>query len=260
MKSRDTYRVQEVSRMTGLSVRALHHYDELGLVRPARTSSGHRLYGKRDLLRLQQVVIGRELGLGLDSIQATLDAPSCDFAALLVAQREALRGRAAEVARMLAAVDAALRSLSTASTAQKEVPMDISGWFDGFDPASHQPEARQRWGESPAFAESQRRTQSYGEDDWRRFREEQRAVYQSLADAAARGVAPASGEAQALTERHRALIDHWFYPCSPALHRALGELYDNDARFRANIDRLAPGASAFLIASLKASGETPPAE
>lgn len=258
MKSRHTYRVQEVSRLTGLSVRALHHYDELGLVRPARTASGHRLYGRGELLRLQQVVIGRELGLGLDSIKATLDDPACDFAALLVAQREALRGRAAEVARMLAAVEAALTSLSVATAKYEEVPMDVSDWFDGFDPASHETEASQRWGQSPAFAESQRRTAGYGEEDWRRFRDEQRAVYGALADAAARGVTPHSAEAQALAERHRALIDRWFYPCSPAHHRGLGKLYEDDERFRANIDRVAPGASAFLIATLKASGETLP--
>lgn len=108
MPSRRTYRVKDVASLSGLTVRALHHYDSIGLLAPrARSSAGYRLYDDDDLLRLQQILIGRELGLSLEAIRRSLDDPRFDRRQALLAQRAELAMRAARAAEMIRAIDAA---------------------------------------------------------------------------------------------------------------------------------------------------------
>ena len=91
MPLRRTYQVKDVAELSGLSIRALHHYDEIGLLIPsARSTAGYRLYNDDDLLRLQQIMIGRELGLALEDIRRSLDDPSFDRRRLLLTQRAEL--------------------------------------------------------------------------------------------------------------------------------------------------------------------------
>src|SRR5215467_3801754 len=105
------FTVGELSRLTGVTVRALHHYDEIGLVRPSqRTAAGYRLYDEPDVLRLQQVLVLRELGVPLDQIAGVIDAAT-DRAALLRGHRAALAEKRARLDAMLSAVDAALAVL-----------------------------------------------------------------------------------------------------------------------------------------------------
>src|SRR5688500_4587106 len=95
MAGQRSYRVKEVAQIAGISVRTLHHYDEIGLLVPrGRTGAGYRLYDADDLLRLQQIMIGRELGLSLEEVRRSLDDPSFDRKRALVAQREQLQQRA----------------------------------------------------------------------------------------------------------------------------------------------------------------------
>src|SRR5882672_11694937 len=109
MPSSRTYQVKEVAELSGLSVRALHHYDELGLLTPTgRSAVGYRLYNDDDLLRLQQILIGRELGLSLEAIRRSLDDPDFDRRAALIAQRAELAARAERAEGMVRAIDAAL--------------------------------------------------------------------------------------------------------------------------------------------------------
>lgn len=251
MASRRTYRVKEVAAIAGVTVRTLHHYDAIGLLVPSgRSASGYRLYDDDDLLRLQQIVIGRELGLALEAIGRSLDDPAFDRRQALLAQRQELERRAAEAAAMIRAVDRALAALEA-----PERRWNMRELFDGFDPGKYEAEAEQRWGDSEAFRESKRRTARYGADDWKRFGAEQAAI---LADAFAllsEGERPDSPAAMAVAERHRLAIDRWFYPCNTALHRGLSDLYDSDARFSASIDAHGAGLTAFLVAAIRANSQ-----
>lgn len=238
------YTVGELARHTGVTIRALHHYDELGLVRPsARSAAGYRLYEDGDVLRLQQVLLLRELGFPLQEIGALLDDPGFDRAAALREQRRQLLARRAQVDGMIAAVDAALRSLEGGDTMTKE---QIESLFGGFDPAQYEDEARERWGHTEAFAESARRTRGYGPAEWRQIQEESGAVYRALAALMAAGRPPGDPAVQAEVERHREHITRWFYRCTRSIHRGLGALYVADERFTRNIDRVAPGLARFL--------------
>ena len=245
MNRQRTYQVKEVAELSGVSVRALHHYDEIGLLVPkGRTDAGYRLYDDQDLLRLQQIFIGRELGLSLEQIRRSLDDPSVDRKALLRQQRKSLRERAEQAQAMLRAVDRALALIEGET-------MDMKRIFDGFEPSKYEAEAEQRWGNSDAFRESKRRTQSYGKEDWQRLADEQSRVYADAFQLLRAGTAPSDPAALEAAERHRQFIERWFYPCSHAMHVGLAAMYEQDARFAANIDKDRPGLTPFLIAAIR---------
>jgi DNA-binding transcriptional MerR regulator len=242
--------VKDVARLTGVSIRTLHHYDAIGLLVPgARTAGGYRLYTAADLLRLQQILIGRELGLPLEEIRRSLDDPRFDRKAALLDQRQRLRDRARQAEAMIRAIDTALAALGGATTGE----IAMKDLFDGFDPARYEDEARQRWGGTDAFAESEKRTARYTPNDWKTLEAEQGAVYESAAAALKAGKAPSSVEAMAIAERHRLGIDRWFYPCSHAMHQGLASMYESDDRFRQTIDRYGEGLTTFLAAAIRAN-------
>jgi MerR family transcriptional regulator, thiopeptide resistance regulator len=257
--SRRTYRVKQVAQLTGVSVRTLHHYDEIGLLVPTqRSSAGYRLYDDADLLRLQQILIQRELGLPLEEIRRGLDDPAFDRRQALLGQREQLRARATDTARMLQAVEQALALLEQPTIEDTVQEQEMKRLFAGFDPQRYEAEAEQRWGHTEAFRESRRRTQGYSPADWQRFGAEQAALYADALALLGAGE-PADGEdARAVAERHRLSIDRWFYPCSKEQHQRLAALYENDERFAANIDRHGAGLTTFLVAAIRANASQPP--
>ena len=247
-----TYRVADVARLSGVSIRALHHYDAIGLLVPTgRTEAGYRLYTDADLLRLQQILIQRELGFPLEAIKRSLDDPRFDHHQALVEQRRRLEAKARALGDMLRAVDAAL---AVVDPDPQGATMDMKELFGGFDPSVHEAEVERRWS-GPALDESKRRVQKYTADDWKRQQAEQGAIYAEAADAMRRGVDPTAPEALAIAERHRLSIDKWFYPCSRAMHAGLADMYEADERFRATIDRAGEGLTPFLAAAIRANAE-----
>src|SRR6185503_11059591 len=156
MPTRRMYQVKQVASLSGLTIRALHHYDSIGLLMPsARSPAGYRLYDDDDLLRLQQILIGRELGLSLEEIRRSLDDPHFDRKKALLAQREQLERRVRQAQEMVQAIDAALAVLDGKS---KGGNMDMKEIFGGFDPAKYEDEAKERWGNTDAYKESTKRT------------------------------------------------------------------------------------------------------
>jgi len=253
------FTVGELARLTGVTVRALHHYDEIGLVRPSqRTAAGYRLYGDADVLRLHQVLLFRELGLPLEEIAAAIDEAEGQED-LLRRHREVLVTRRARLDAMLAALDARLTAFEKGTTMRPDEmrPDEVKALFDGFDPAEHEEEARQRWGDTDAYKESARRTKQYGKADWDRYKREAQAITERIAERMRAGAPPTDAAVQAAVEEHRLLIDRWFYPCSVAMHRSLGAMYVSDPRFTANLDKVAPGYARFLSDAIAASPDQP---
>jgi MerR family transcriptional regulator, thiopeptide resistance regulator len=130
--------------------------------------------------------------------------------------------------------------------------------FDDFDPAAHEDEVRERWGETDAYRESARRTSAYTADDWYRFKEESERIGATVASLMDAGVAPDDPRALAAVEEARLQIDRWFYPCSRAMHAQLGAMYVADPRFTATYEKVRPGMAAYLrdaTAATAARGE-----
>jgi MerR family transcriptional regulator, thiopeptide resistance regulator len=248
-----SYQVKDLAEIAGISVRTLHHYDELGLLVPsARSDSGYRLYSDDDLLRLQQIMVNRELGLPLEEIRRMLDDPGFDRRQALVAQRAELAKRARQTDAMLRAVDAALARLDTQDGAhEKGETMDDAALFEGFDPSKYEAEAEQRWGGTEEFRESKRRTRNYTKEDWQRITAEQAAIYADAFQARQAGKSPDDPRAMDVAERHRLSIDRWFYPCDHEMHGRLAALYEQDSRFAANIDKFGAGLTPFLAEAIR---------
>jgi MerR family transcriptional regulator, thiopeptide resistance regulator len=256
MPSRRTYQVKEVAELAGLTIRALHHYDSIGLLAPsARSAAGYRLYDDDDLLRLQQILIGRELGLSLEAIRRSLDDPGFDRREALLAQRAELSARADRAADMVRAIDAALTAIEETDMSK----VDFKKIFDGFDPQQHEDEVKQRWGHTDAYKISAQRTKSYTEAEWQKLKDEQAAIYADALAALKAGVRPDEPRAMDVAERHRLSIDRWFYPCSARMHCGLADLWNADRRYADNIDKHGAGLTEYLAAAARANASRAPA-
>lgn len=271
--------VSEVARVSGVSVRTLHHYEELGLLQPAaRSAAGYRLYSRQDLLRLQEILFYRELGFALEQIRAVLAAPDHERASALREQRGLLVAKIDHLERVLSAIDRALRDAgidppvppAPQARDQKEsamnndhppqapaAPATNEELFEVFgkDVREHEPEVRARWGETESYRESARRTRAYTKEDWAAIKAEDEQLLSELSEALAKGLGPTEEAVLALAERHRLHIDRWFYPCSPAMHAGLGQMYLADTRFTAHYEAVRPGLAAFVAAAWQANAE-----
>ena len=227
----------EVARMSRVSSRTLRHYDHLGLLPPARTGHGGlRYYERPQLLRLQHILVLRELGLGLDDIAAVLDGETDEVAALrrhharLIAESDRLRTLAATVARTIAE--------------REDGPeMAAEELFEGFRNDPHAAEARERYGE--VAVEAQRRAASWDDDTARGIKDEGDAVNRDAAALLQAGVPVDDPRVQDVVARHHAWVSHFWTPGREA-YIGLGQLYVDDERFTASIDATAPGLAAYM--------------
>lgn len=251
--------VSQVARLAGISVRTLHHYDEIGLLRPSgRSDAGYRLYEARDLERLQQVLFFRELEFPLEEIARILGDPAFDVRAALRSQRELLIRKATHLGAVITAVDAAIARFERGDSMERNDDL-FSAWRD-FRQEDYEQEVKERWGDSEAYRESKARTARYTQKDWQALKQEGGEIFLRLAALLRAGTPPTASEAMEVAEAHRQHIERWFYRCSRAFHGSLGDLYVQDARFAANIDRIAPGLAAYARDAWKANagrGETP---
>lgn len=235
------YTVGELSTLASVSVRTLHHYDEIGLLAPGeRSEAGYRLYSYAELERLQEILVWRQLGFALMQIRALLDDPAHDRATALERQRE-LIGRESE------RLDAIARALDAALAAHRQGDhMTPESMFKDFDPKQYEEEVRERWGHTEAYRESARRAAGYGEREWTQILADADAVMADFARLLAAGQ-PADGDgAQAVAERHRQHMTHWFYEVAPQTHRNLAELYIADDRYAASYEKVAPGLAQYV--------------
>ncbi|MFJ8645650.1 MerR family transcriptional regulator [Streptomyces sp. NPDC093546] len=239
-----SYSVGQVAGFAGVTVRTLHHYDEIGLLSPsARSHAGHRRYDDGDLDRLQQIMFYRELGFPLDKVAALLDDPDADPREHLRRQHELLTARIAELTRMAEAVEHAMEARQMGINLTPEEKFEV---FGDHDPEQYAEEVEQRWGDTEAYRESQRRAARYTKADWQRMQDENAdwgARYQALM---AEGEPPTGERAMELAEEHRQQIGRWHYACSYEMHQCLAEMYVTDERFTAYFDAMTPGFAAHL--------------
>jgi MerR family transcriptional regulator, thiopeptide resistance regulator len=248
-----SFSVSEVSRYAGVTVRTLHHYDEIGLLSPStRTRSGYRRYAEAELERLQKILFYRELGFGLDQIATLLEETGSDDLDHLRRQREMLTARISRLQRMVQVVEHTMEARQMGISLNPEEMFEV---FGDDDPTQYAEEAEQRWGDTDAYRESHRRTSSYSKDDWLRLKEEGANIERRMANALASGVPADSAEAMDAAEEHRLHIDRWFYPCSYEMHTGLADMYVADARFTEHYEKVAPGLAQYVHDAIHANAE-----
>ncbi|WP_188542759.1 MerR family transcriptional regulator [Rhodococcoides trifolii] len=237
--------VGAVASLVGISVRTLHHYDEIGLVVPSsRTSAGYRTYSDTDVERLYSVLSYRALGFPLEEIQVLLDDPSVDAVAHLRRQRSLLDEQIEHLQSMATALDRLLEENEMGNKLSPEDQREI--WGDNWPGEEYEAEAQERWGDTEAWKQSQAYTSNLTKDDWKRIKAETDALETSLAKAMTSGVAPGTDEANALAEDHRASIER-YYACDHRMHVTVSSLYVSDDRFRKHYDDVAPGLAQWLV-------------
>jgi DNA-binding transcriptional MerR regulator len=247
------YSVGQVASLAGVSVRTLHHYDEVGLVRPrARTAGGYRLYDDRDLARLRDVLAYRELGFSLDRVRTLLDDPRADPAAHLRAQHRLVRERITRLERVLGHLERLMEAEQMGIDLTPEEQLEVFG--EDWPGEEYAAEAEQRWGDTEAWRQSRQRTSRMSKDDWLAVRAESEALEAELAAAMTGGVAPTDDRALDLAERHRRGIER-FYDVSYEMHRGLALMYLADPRFTSHYDDRAPGLAQWLHDAVVANAE-----
>ena len=232
-------KINEAARLAGVTERTLRYYDRIGLLRPSgMTDGGYRLYDGAAMERLQQILFFRELGFPLAQIREIMDSPGYDrdealrrHRALLIAERDRLSGL----------IDLAERTLKGEN--------DMS--FDAFDRSgidsqreAYAREARERWGGTDAYAESEKKTAGYGKEKWAAIQQEADEIF--VAFAALRGHAPDEPDVQALVARWQAHITRHYYACTKEILAGLGQMYTADGRFMQNIDRAGAGTAQLM--------------
>jgi len=238
------YTVSDVARRAHVTVRTLHHYDSIGLLRPSgRTDGGYRLYDDRDVERLAAIVALRAAGMSLADIPVALDAEGAERAALLDEQVRRLDAQIDLLQRQRQALMAAREASTMGIHLNQDEIFDV---FGDDDPRQFDVEVAERWGETDAYRESRRRTSTYSKDDWARAKADQEAVAVAFLDCMHAGH-PADGpEATAAAEAHRQNICTWYYDCTYEMQARLADMYLADPRFRAYYDDRVPGLAQYV--------------
>lgn len=243
------YTVGEVADLVGVTVRTLHHWERERVVVPSRRSpAGYRLYSAEDVARLQRALVYRETGMGLADIAEALDSLDAP-AQHLRRQRALLVERIARLEAMVDSVDALIDKEEKDMTMSPEERSTILGrdWTE--DP--YYEEAKDRYGETDDWAESQRRRSARGPEGEAAAAKRLEEVEARIADAMRAGVEPGTEKANALADAHRAALD-WF-EVTPGKHAILARMYVSDPRFHARYEAVAPGLAEYLKAIIDAN-------
>lgn len=232
-------KINEVAKLTGVTVRTLHYYDEIGLLKPNKvTESGYRLYNEDALSKLQQILFFKELEFSLNEIKDIITNPKFDKTEALRNQKELLIKKRQRIDKLIALADSTLKGEDTMSF--KEFDMtEIENTKN-----KYAKEVKDRWGNSDAYKESEKKCNSYSKDQWREINEEGKNL---LKDFASNREKPADSlEVQALVKQWQDYITIRFYKCTNEILKGLGIMYTQDERFKKNIDKNGEGTAEFI--------------
>ncbi|HTX90960.1 MAG TPA: MerR family transcriptional regulator [Anaerolineales bacterium] len=240
-----SYTVKQLSDLAGVSIRTLHYYDEIGLLGPDSVgANGYRYYGDGSVLRLQQILFYRELGLELSQIKDIVARADFDVQSALESHRKSLQGRVERLNRLIATVDDTILHLKGKKAMSKKQLFEA---FSDEEQAKYAAEAEQMYDPATVRA-SQKKWKSYTPADKQRIADEGNAAYEAIVAAIPLG--PGSPQAQAGVERWRKHMDYFW---TPNLEQLVGltELYNSDPRFKANFDRIDPRLAEFMREAVK---------
>ncbi|KUJ64822.1 MerR family transcriptional regulator [Streptomyces albus subsp. albus] len=248
----DGLTVGRAAALVGVSVKTLHHWDGIGLVRPSgRTWAGYRVYAGDDIARIHRVLVYRELGFPLAEIGRILDDPDIDARGHLRRQRSQLVERISRLETMVHAVDRMLAATSGGMRLTPRQQVEIFG--DDWQPTWVE-EAEERWGDSAQWAQYAERAAALTPEDWQGIAAQTDTWNADLAAARRKGVEVGSEEANALAERHRALLSTYF-DCTHSMHVCMGRMFTDDPGFAEYFDALAPGLAHWLREVIAANAE-----
>ena len=242
------YTVSQLAKMAGVSVRALHHYDHIGLLAPsARTAAGYRIYQEDGLLRLQQILFFRELGFALGDIRSILDDPEFDRLEALEEHRRLLLAEVERLAGLMMTVDRTIARLTEDDEMRKMTDQELYEGFTKGQIERYKRQAREQY--DPVLVEaSEERVAKLTKAQWHEVKGEGGRIARELAALMDRPLD--DPQVQALMTRQHAWIEN-FYPCSAEVFVGLGALYAGNDEFRAFYDKYAANLADFMQAAME---------
>lgn len=237
-------RISEVAKLTGITVRTLHYYDEVGLLKPSEiTEAGYRLYSREDLEILQQILFFRELDFPLSQIKEIMNNPNYDKEEALKKQKELLIQQRQRIEGLIKLIE-------------KRIEGDNNMSFKEFDmneieenKKKYAKEVKERWGTSKAYEESEKKTSSYNKEKWGDINQETSEIFKGFAEL--RNSDPGSEEVQELVRRWQKYITDNFYTCTNEILSGLGLMYVEDERFKENLDKNGEGTAKLMAEEIK---------
>lgn len=239
------YKISEIADIAKISIRTLHHYDKIDLLKPEMISpTGYRLYSDQSLETLQQILFFKEIGFSLREVKAILENPDFDRKQTLLQHKDLLKKKKERLEEMIQTIDHTIITIKGGNI------MDKKEMFEGFDMSEiehyqkkYAKEAQEKYGKQ-MLDETLKKTDNYSKGDWKTITKNQEAIYQTLIEGMNHG--PEHPQVQkAIAEWQKFITDN-FYDCTLEILRGLGDLYVQDARFTANIDKYKPGLSTFF--------------
>ena len=236
--------IKKFAELTGVSVRTLHYYDEIGLLKPSYVDeqNGYRFYDETSLEQMQEILFYRELDFPLKSIAEILASPNYDKQKALAEQKRLLTLKKDRLERLIAALE------------QAEKGEIIMSAFDNreYETARQQyeDEAKQRWGDTDAYKESRAKTADYSKDKWNDVLVGMNGVFGEFAECKKCGESAASDTAQRLVKKLQDYITANFYHCTNEILAGLGQMYVCDERFKNNIDSHGEGTAVFVAEAI----------
>lgn len=241
------YTVKQLASLANISVRTLHYYDEIGLLKPSSIrANGYRSYGEKELLRLQQILFFRELDFPLDEIQRIMNAPNFDRDAALREQQRLLELKKDRLEKLIRTIE---RTRMPAKGGETMTTDDLFASFNDDELTANMQEAKQRWGTTEAYRQSMERVKHWTRADYERIKAEGEAFTKQLAEAMGKDVH--SAEVRDLIAKHYQGI-RYFYDCPFEMYRGLADMYVADPRFRKYYDRFRPGLAEWLRGAIHA--------
>lgn len=250
------YTVRQVAKLSGVSVRTLHHYDEISLLKPDSVgANGYRYYGQAELLRLQQILFHRELGFPLDEIRKVLDAPDFDRVAALRAHRARLAAQTRRYRQLVRTIDATLAALEGDTT------MDDKAIYKGFPPekqAEYEAWLVDRYGPDMQgrIEETKRKLAELAPAQVQDMAAEGKAVEDDLVRAFAQSLPADSAAVQGLMRRHHAWVSNaWNRPAPAQAFAGLGQMYLDHPDMRARYEARGAGMTEWLAEAMRLFAE-----
>ena len=244
--------VKQLAALSGVTVRTLHHYDEIGLLRPAAVgANGYRYYGRAEQLRLQRILFHRELGVPLGTIAELLNLEGDDQIGVLMHHRDKLVAERERYRDLIDTID------NTIAELRGEHPMTATDLYKGFSAekqASYEAWLIERYGEPmrESIAHSKKSFAKMSAAEQQALTAQSEEVGQSLANALRQGVRPSSKALDGLLERHRAWVAAmWGKPCPPEAYAGLADLYLAHPDFVARYEAIEPGFAEYLAHAMK---------
>ena len=228
--------IKKFAELTGVSVRTLHYYDEIGLLKPSSVDrfTGYRYYDESSVLRMQEILFYRELDFSLKSIAEILSSPNYDREKALKEQKKLLTLKKERLERLILSIDNAVKGENVMSA------------FDNSEFEAYKAETKEKWGNTKAYAEFSEKTKEYSKERFADINSGLENIFRDFAELMQSGAEPDSVDAQTLVKKLQDYITENYYTCTDEILAGLGQMYMADERFKNNIDKYASGTAEFV--------------